>query len=212
MKHIVACAVAALGLAIGQAAAAEEPWTAMFDGDDLKGWRDNGEVPGCFTVDDGMIRVSGGRAHLFYVGPDGNASFTNFEFRARVMTTPESNSGIYFHTAFEPKGWPSKGYEAQVNNTHSDVKKTGGLYGIKDVLNDSPALDYEWFDYGIRVVGKKITITIDGHVTVEFTEPKDYTPPAAMPGRKLGSGTIALQGHDPKSTIYYKDLMIRRLP
>jgi len=33
-----------------------------------------------------------------------------------------------------------------------------------------------------------------------------------MPGRKLSSGTIALQGHDPKSTTYYKDLFIRVLP
>jgi hypothetical protein len=33
-----------------------------------------------------------------------------------------------------------------------------------------------------------------------------------MNGRKLSSGTIALQGHDPKSVTYYKDLMIRALP
>ena len=33
-----------------------------------------------------------------------------------------------------------------------------------------------------------------------------------MPGRKLGEGTIAIQGHDPKSVTYYKDLMIRALP
>jgi hypothetical protein len=163
-------------------------------------------------VEEGRLKVSGGRAHLFYVGPDGNASFTNFEFTAKVMTTPGSNSGIYFHTAYQPKGWPDKGYEAQVNNTHSDVKKTGGLYAIKDVLNTSPAADNEWFDYGIRVEGKKISVTINGKVTAEFEEPAGYSPPANMRGRVLGSGTIALQAHDPKSTIYYKDLRIRPLP
>ena len=33
-----------------------------------------------------------------------------------------------------------------------------------------------------------------------------------MPGRKLGEGTIAIQGHDPKSTTYYKDMFIKPLP
>jgi hypothetical protein len=33
-----------------------------------------------------------------------------------------------------------------------------------------------------------------------------------MPGRKLGEGTFALQGHDPKSTTYYKDIYVKPLP
>jgi hypothetical protein len=33
-----------------------------------------------------------------------------------------------------------------------------------------------------------------------------------MPGRKLGEGTMALQGHDPKSLVFYKDLFIKALP
>ena len=44
---------------------------------------------------------------------------------------PNSNSGIYFHTKFQPDGWPQQGFEAQVNNTHGDPKKTGGLYNVK---------------------------------------------------------------------------------
>jgi hypothetical protein len=33
-----------------------------------------------------------------------------------------------------------------------------------------------------------------------------------MPGRRLSSGTFALQGHDPKSTTYYKDIQVKPLP
>jgi predicted Zn-dependent protease with MMP-like domain len=33
-----------------------------------------------------------------------------------------------------------------------------------------------------------------------------------MPGRKLAEGTIAIQGHDPKSVTLYKDLFIKALP
>lgn len=200
------------GLCSCSSFAEEAPWTPMFDGQSLKGWKSNEEVPNVFTVEDGKLKVSGGRAHLFYAGADGQASFRNFAFRAKVMTTPGSNSGIYFHTEFQEKGWPAKGYECQVNSSHSDRKKTGGLYAIKDVLDNAPSKDNEWFDYGVKVEGRHITISINGVVTADFTEPDDWQPPKGMEGRKLSSGTIALQGHDPKSVTYYKDLAIRPLP
>ena len=187
----------------------------MFNGRDLAGWRSNEETPGVFTVADGVLKVSGGRAHLFYVGPDGHATFTNFELRAKVMTMPGANSGIYFHTAFQDQGWPAKGYECQVNTTHSDPKKTGGLYAVQDVMNHAPSKDHEWFDYYIKVDGHRIILKINGATTVDWTEPANWDPATAlkdMPGRKLSSGTIALQGHDPKSTTYYKELFIRALP
>jgi hypothetical protein len=193
------------------ALAADNGWVSMFDGKTLAGWKSNEEKADCFVVENGALKVNGGRAHLFYVGPDGKASFKNFEFKAKVMTTPGSNSGIYFHTEFEAKGWPSKGYECQVNSTHSDRKKTGGLYAIKDVMDNAPSKDNEWFDYSIKVEGKRVTIKINGQTTAEFTEPDDWTPPKGMPGRRLAEGTFCLQGHDPKSVTYYKDIFVKPL-
>ena len=209
MKTFLAMLCAA---AFAVPAGADEGWVSMFDGRTLAGWKSNEEVPGVFTVEDGALKVSGGRAHIFYVGADGKACFKDFEFRAKVKTTPGSNSGIYIHTAFQEKGWPEKGYECQVNTSHKDPKKTGGLYAIRDVMNVAPSKDDVWFDYVIRVQGRQITVSIDGKVTAEFAEPEGWTPPEKMPGRKLSSGTIALQGHDPKSTVFYKDLQIRPLP
>ncbi len=191
----------------------------MFNGKDLTGWKSNaateGQKDGVFTVKDGELVVSGGRAHLFYVGPDGNAKFRNFEFKAKVKTTSGSNSGIYFHTEFQEKGWPSKGYECQVNATHSDRKKTGGLYAVADVMDNAPNKDDEWFDYSVKVEGNHIVLSINGKVTSDWTQPADWDPAKTlnnMPGRKLGEGTFALQGHDPKSTTYYKDLFVMPLP
>ena len=113
-------------------------WQSLFDGKTLDGWRAS-ENKGTFTVRDGMIIAHGPRSHLFYVGPVNDANFTNFEFRADVMTTRGSNSGIYFHTAYQETGWPDKGFECQVNTTHSDPKKTGGLYSVQDVMNNAPS-------------------------------------------------------------------------
>lgn len=195
--------------------AAGSDWVSLFNGKDLSGWRSNDETPRVFTVEDGVLKVSGGRAHLFYVGPDGNASFKNFEFKAKVKTTPGANSGIYFHTHFQPRGWPADGFECQVNTTHSDRKKTGGLYAVKDVIDNAPSKDGEWFEYDIRVEGRHVVLKVNDKVTADWTQPEDWDPATAlkdMPGRKLGSGTFAIQGHDPKSTTFYKDIYVRVLP
>lgn len=225
--------MALTGLAVSTlTAAGDDGWVSMFNGKDLSGWKSNDETPGVFSVADGELKVSGGRAHLFYVGADGAAKFKNFEFKGKVKTTPGSNSGLYFHTEFQEKNWPDKGFECQVNSTHTDPKKTGSLYGVVNILAlqpgqkepeggthikvpEAPSKDGEWFDYHITVQGKRITLQVNGKTTVEWTEPEGWDPATAlknMPGRKLGEGTMAIQGHDPKSTTFYKDLFIKVLP
>jgi len=205
MKKLLVYAVTVL-FVISAASWKTEPntddgWVKLFDGKSLNGWK-AAEHPATFTVADGAIVVYGERAHLFYEGDVHQHSFKNFEFKADVMTTPGSNSGIFIHTAYQEEGWPSKGYEIQVNNTHTDWRKTGSVYAVQDV-KEAPAKDNEWFTEQITVQGKKITIRINGKVINEYTEGEN--------GR-LSSGTIALQGHDPKSKVYYKNVMIKVLP
>ncbi len=184
-------------------------WQSLFDGKTLNGWRPS-ENKGTFTVRDGMIIANGARSHLFYTGPIENADFKNFELKADVMTEPGANSGIYFHTEYQETGWPDKGYEVQVNNTHSDWRKTGGLYGIVDI-RESPAKDNQWFTEHIIVQDKHIIVKVDGKTTVDYTEPDDVNYPDFQ-GRKIARGTFALQGHDPKSVVYYKNIMVKPLP
>lgn len=180
----------------------EEGWASLFDGKSLGGWKAS-ENAASFSVQDGAIMAFGPRSHLFYVGPVNKAEYKNFEFKADVMTTKGSNSGIYFHTKFQENGWPSVGYEAQVNNTQGDPRKTGSLYAIKDV-NEAPVKDDEWFNYHIIVQGKTITLKINGKTVVEFTEPD-----GGQGGRKLASGTFAFQAHDPQSKVFYKNIMVK---
>ena len=187
-------------------------WQPLFDGSSLDGWKPS-ETPGVFTiVDDGTLKVEGGRSHLFWMGTDSiPGAFTDFELRAKVKTTPGSNSGIFFHTEYEETGWPAHGYEAQVNSTHKDARKTGSIYAVQDVMNDSPSTDGEWFDYLIRVEGQVITISVDGQVVNEYTEPSKLKPEKRFKNRRLSSGTFAIQGHDPKSITYYREIRVRSL-
>jgi hypothetical protein len=187
---------------------AQEGWKPLFDGKTLDGWK-VGENAATFSVQDGAIVVFGPRAHLYYMGPVENHVFRNFEWKADVMTFPGSNSGMYFHTEYQEGGWPQKGYEVQVNNSHTDPIRTGSLYNIVNVMNTAPAKDNEWFTQHIIVQGKTVTIKVNGKTTAEYTEPADVTRPADMKGRLISQGTFALQGHDPKSRVHYRNIMVK---
>jgi hypothetical protein len=185
-------------------------WKSLFDGKTLNNWK-VGDNAGTFSIEDGKIAVNGPVAHLFYDGDINNHQFKNFEFKADVMTLPGSNSGIYFHTEYQQGGWPAKGYEVQVNNSHTDWRRTGSLYGIEDV-KEVYVKDNEWYTEYIKVQGKRILIKINDKTVVDYTEPDNVQRTEGNSLRKLAGGTFALQGHDPKSKVYYKNIMVKVLP
>lgn len=188
----------------------DDGFVSIFNGKDLTGWKVN-EAPEGVKVEDGKLIVNGNRAHVFYAGEVAGANFKNFEFKAEVLIKPGSNSGIYFHTKFQDKDWPAAGFESQVcSQAYKDPRKTGSLYAVKD-LAESPVKDDEWFEYHIKVVGKKVEISLNGKLVNEWTQADDYTPPKGMAGRKLGSGTFALQVHDKGSTVMYKNIRVKPL-
>ena len=87
---------------------------------------------------------------------------------------------------------------------------TGSLYAVRNSWR-APARDNEWFRYRIRVEGKTVRIWINDAMTVDYTEPEAPFRPAAMKGRVLSSGTFALQCHDPKSVVRYRNLRVQKL-
>ena len=190
--------------------ARKDKWISLFNGQSLNGWK-VGANPETFKVENGAIVVNGNVAHLFYNGPVMGHDFKNFEFKTKVMTYPGSNSGIYFHTEYQDKGWPAKGYEVQVNNSHTDWRRTGSLYSIQDV-KEVFVKDNVWYTESITVKGKRVIIKINDKTVVDYTEPDNVKRPAEMEGRLISSGTFALQGHDPKSKVLYKEIMVRELP
>ncbi len=189
-------------LPIGLFAADEARFAPLFDGKSLDGWKVN-ENQESFFVKDGAIVAKGERAHAFYTGKVNDAKFDNFELRMEVMTEPNSNGGIFIHSEWQDTGWPGKGYEVQVNNTQGDWRKSGGLYAVVD--NREPFEDNEWMQYVIRVEKGRITISVNGKELV------DHTPEADKSKLQKGGGAIALQAHDPGSTIHYKNIRIKVL-
>jgi 3-keto-disaccharide hydrolase len=174
--------------------AAEKGWIEMFNGKTLEGWKAN-ERPEAWTVKDGAIVGDGDASHLFWMVRE----CENCEFKADVKISDGGNSGMYFRTAFGP-GFP-KGYEAQVNSSHKDPKRTGSLYNFKNVYEQLVPPD-TWFSQHIIAQGNHITIKVNDKTVVDYVEDKNT----------YVKGYLALQQHNKGSVVMYKNLVMKPLP
>ena len=192
--------IAAMALPIS-AAEPEAGFVSLFDGKTLDGWKVN-ITPEAFSIEDGAIKANGDCSHLFYEGKVNGAKFNDFELRMDVMTRKNSNGGVFIHTAFQPKGWPS-GYEIQVNNTQKDVQKSGGVYNT--VKNLVPFEDDTWMKYVIIVKEGVVKVTVNDKELV------NHKPEAADTKLLPEGGTFAIQAHDKGSTTLYKNIRVQVL-
>ena len=188
-------------------AADEDGFTVISDGKSFNGWKTAEENTSTWKIEDGAFVAHGPKCHLYYVGDP--KPFKNFHLKVDVMTEPNSNGGIYFHTKYQAQDWPRGGFECQVNNTHSDWKKTGSLYDVANI-GISAAQDRKWWTQEIVVKGNSVEVFIDGKKILQYNEPAGAQAGSGFE-RKLGEGTFAFQGHDPKSTIRYKNVRVKRL-
>jgi len=190
-------------------------WVELFDGKSLEGWKAS-ENADTWSVRDGCLVARGARSHLFYAGAAGEHDFKNFELEVEARTAPGANSGVFFHTAYQEKGWLAKGYEVQISNTlvgeggYREMKRTGSLYAVRNIAKSFVA-DGQWFRMRIRVVGRRVRVQVNGQLTVDYLQPAKPDRASNRSGRVLSRGTIALQGHDAKSDVSFRRVAIRLL-
>ena len=60
--------------------------------------------------------------------------------------------------------------------------------------------------------GKTVTVSINGKQLYQYTEPPVKDAYSDSFERRLGSGTFALQAHDPGSIVFFRNLRVKRLP
>ncbi|MEY3283349.1 MAG: hypothetical protein RIR86_1362 [Acidobacteriota bacterium] len=209
-RNMIMAAIALTLLAVPSTMAqnkVEKGFKSLFDGKTFNGWKMANENQDSWSIKEGAIVANGPRAHIYYVGDE--KQFVDFELKIDAMTGPVSNGGIYIHTQYQEIGWPKNGYEIQVNQTHGDWKKSGSIYDVANV-KDVVVKDNEWYTYTITVKGKRITVKLNDTVVNDWTEEPDRQPGKDFT-RILSKGTIALQAHDPKSVVRYKNIRIKRL-
>jgi Domain of Unknown Function (DUF1080) len=185
--------------------ASEAGWTSLFDGKTLSGWT---PIPlanqkTSWEVKDGVLEGSGGQSMLY--SPKGD--YQNFKYRAEVKINDKGNSGMYVRTPAEPTF--TKGYEIQVNATHTDPIKTGSLYTLVH-LEKAVVPPDTWFTQEIDVTdvnyrGKMVTkfrIYVNGVLLFEYLDHDQL----------WKTGHFAFQQHDPGSRVSIRKIEVMELP
>lgn len=244
LLHRLGCGLVA-GLALlatnplsAQTPSPEEGFVSLFDGKTLNGWK-VGDNATLFHVEDGTIIMdcpadNHRPAHLFYDGDINGHTFKNFDLRVEVMTYPGANSGIYFHSEFQNAGFPSKGLECQVDNSHSDWRRTGSLYGLFNLtwgpetpsadnkqtvvyLANAPVKDEVWYTQEIFCRNGLVTVKLNGQPMFTYQIPDaDSVHRLSSGATWLPQGTFALQGHPPMpghiSKAGFRNIRVKVLP
>lgn len=184
----------------------------LFNGKDLEGWKMVG--PGRFVVEDGLMKTEGGMGLLYFTGHRiGDATV-----RVVFKTTGErDNSGVVIRMPEPPPDpWYGvhNGYEVQIDAAGDEWHSTGALYSLSKVSarNQKPA--GEWNTMEIVLRGQLTTIILNGIKVNEFRGDQ-AVPPRKMwyepvRGPRPDEGYIGLQNHDPRSTVYFKEISVRK--
>lgn len=202
-----------LPLTVQLVAAQEQPlesgFVQLFDGKTLDGWEGNRDY---FRVEQGAI-VAGTLAKKI---PNNEflcteKKYADFELRLEVKLRGEgNNAGVQFRSARVPGDHEVSGYQADVGAAWNRPV-WGGLYDESrrnKMLAEGPAdqlpkwvKEGDWNELWIRAVGDKINISLNGHPTIEYTEPDADIARHGIIGLQIHSG--------PPTEAWYRNIRIR---
>jgi hypothetical protein len=158
----------------------------LFDGKSLKGWQSRGgeEAKG-WTVKDGLLQSTGHVQDLV-----SKRNFWNFELHVEYRVAPHSNSGLGLRGRYEVQILEDYG---QAPNTHG----SGSLYSRIQPTENATKPANEWNTYDIRLVGRTVTVVMNGRKVIDAREIEGLTA-IAYDANEGEPGPFVLQGdHGP---------------
>jgi hypothetical protein len=184
-----------------------DDFVPIFDGRSLAGWETHPDQPGGWKVNHPYGKLVGAGAavsHLYTRRDD----YHDVHVKVRAMVKDGGNSGVYVRSGFGPAAGREHpdGYEAPIY-AGPEAMKTGGLYLPLASKADSPLRPSrpapaagEWFDLEIIAIGPTVRVLVNGQETARADGQ------TARPG-----GRIALQLHDPKTTVEFASVAVKEL-
>lgn len=164
----------------------------LFNGVDLSGWQVI-QGPSQWEVDDGILRNN---------KPGGNIvtdqKFEDFQLHLEFRYAPHGNSGVYLRGR----------YEVQVLDgptEEPDSHLQGGIYGFltpSEIITNGPG---EWNTYDITLVGRQVTIVINGTTVISKQAIPGITG-GALDSDEGAPGPLMLQGDH--TAIEYRNITI----
>jgi hypothetical protein len=156
----------------------------LFDGKDLAGWTPSDpNATAKWKVEDGTL-VTPGR------GPEliSNAKFQDFKLHIEFNCGKGSNSGIYLRGR----------YELQIEDDpepEGPTMRTGGIYGFLAPSPEPPRKPGEWQSYDIVLVGRVVSVVLNGQTIIDSKEIPGITG-GALDSHEGEPGPIYLQGSE----------------
>ena len=185
----------------------------LFNGKDLNGWKMVG--PGRFVVEQGLLKTEGGMGLLYYTREKLGDCILRVVFKT---TSLRDNSGVIIRLP-EPPPDPwfgvHNGYEVQIEGSGDDWHSTGAIYSLSKVTSRQQKPAGEWNTMDIEIRKDVTRITVNGVLVNEFREGQEVPPRKQwyepVRGPRAPSGYIGLQNHDANSTVYFKEVSVKRL-
>ncbi|HMF12746.1 MAG TPA: DUF1080 domain-containing protein, partial [Gemmataceae bacterium] len=206
---------------------------SVFNGKDLDGWKEHPGKKSKFSVTpEGWLHIKDGPGDL-----QTEALYDDFILQIECKTNGKQlNSGVFFRCR---PGEYQQGYEAQIHNGFDADKpkeyvveeydpKTNELKAKNKVK--SPAVDYgtggiyrrvparkqaakdgEWFTMTVIAHGRHIATWVNGVQMVDWSDNRPLKDNARN-GCRLEKGAISLQGHDPTTDLYFRNIRVAELP
>ncbi len=154
----------------------------LFNGRDLSGWRTvTGASASGWSVRDGLL-VNSEKA------PDivSQEKFWNFELHAEFRVGPKSNSGIALRDR----------YEIQIQEDYGravDTHSMGAVYSRVVPSENASRPAGEWQTLDVRLVGRIVTVKLNGKTVIERKEIEGLTAMAHDPNEAM-PGPLSIQG------------------
>jgi hypothetical protein len=156
----------------------------LFNGKDLSEWTPSDpNATATWKAENGTLVSPGHGAELIT-----NAKFNDFKLHVEFNCAHGSNSGIYLRGR----------YEVQIEDDpepEGPTMRTGGVYGFLAPSPEPPRRPGEWQSYDITLVGRVVTIVLNGQTIIDRQEIPGITGGALDSHEEL-SGPIYLQGSE----------------
>lgn len=157
----------------GVAAQTDAGWTTLFNGKNLDNWTKTGNAN--WRVVDGVIEADMPRGYLVT-----RQSYTDFEMRADVWVTPDSNAGIVYRITKPEDPGIENAYELNINDKRADqTGRTGAIVNVAKPLVQFDSGNM-WTTVDITAKGPHMTARLNGTLTAEADDSKYPRGPVAI--------------------------------
>jgi hypothetical protein len=182
----------------------------LFDGKTLAGWE--GETEKTWRIEDGAI--VGGSLEAAVPRNEflcTTKSYGDFELKVKFKLLgdrKQANAGVQVRTKRIPKHHEVIGYQADIGQQYwgalyDESRRNKVLAGPTKEVIDKIVKYEDWNDYLIRCEGPRIRLSLNGTLTVDYTEKDEKIDRTGIIGLQIHGGA--------KAKVYYKDITIEEL-